>query len=761
MHGRAVDALESVTARVLAILRVASLVVLVAYVVIWQDWYLGSPERLVAVVGDVLWDLVFIGVAMRGRISNWLVVGEFVTAVIIGVGAPCWLPPQSLGDGGTWIFRVLTGAGFVAAWRAPAAVFPAVVAVLGVVQFSSAPTAMPQVAGSTSLLVAVCLVFRLAATRLRRNAVAADARLAVAAGRLRAATVADARWRDRRERERVIHDTVLNTLTGIGWGGGADDELTRRRCARSVEAMTDLIAGNDWYARADLTDRIGRLAADARDNGLDVQVRIHRDVDTQPPPVVVAALSAAAGEALTNVTRHARTHRATVVVHWQDDHFYITVSDDGVGFDPGRADPQRLGLRASIAERVADVGGSIKIDSRPGHGTTVEMAWRAPASRVDPAEAADAAAYLRRHYDTGVRRMVALAVACWQGLLALAVLGYWGRVHRPVVSVALWVAIGVGVALAVRVTRHRRLNRLEAVGVALLALTTAAAGGLNTTGGDTIRMIDWPATMALPVLLVLVVVSRPAREWLVAVAAATVLLVSIVLLGGDTGPIALSRLTAAVYGLWSLQALITAFGPALRSTAEATAQAMQDEAELAGRTEAAARILADRDRGLRDIDSDTLPLLRAIAGGQLDPRDPAVRERCTRRASVLRRTLAATAGPPGSLGVLEPVVEAAESRGIDVEVQLAGDLRRCPGVLQEGIVVVIGQALRSVPAGPVLLTVLSSPESGSVFVSFPVAAGTFVDPVRLPQSWPGPVLEVSADVADGRACLELRWPVPT
>ncbi|WP_322778824.1 ATP-binding protein [Frankia sp. Cas4] len=758
MHGRARDALESVTARVLVVIRVASLCVLVAYVVIWNGWYLGSAERLAAVAAAVLWDLVFIGGAMRGRIPNWLVVGEVVTAVVLGVGAPRWLPPQSLGDGGTWIYRMLIGAGVAAAWQAPAVLFPVVVAVLAAVQFSSAPTAMPQVAGSTGLLVAVCLVFRLAVTRLQRNAVAADARLAAGAERLRAATVTDARRRDRRERERVIHDTVLNTLTGIGWGGGVDDEPTRRRCARSVEAMEDLIAGHDWYARVELTERLSRLAADARDNGLDVQVRVHRDAGADPPSLVVAALTAAAGEALANVARHAHTRRATVVAHCRNDHFDITVSDEGVGFDPGRTDPQRLGLRASIAERVADVGGSIEIDSRPGRGTTVVMAWRAPASPVEPP---DAVGYLRRHYDTGVRRMVALAVASWQGLLALTVIGYWDRVHRPVVSVALWVAIGAGVALAVRVMWHRSLNRVEAAGVVILAFTTAVAGGLNTTGGDTIRMIDWPTTMALPVLLVLVVVSRPAREWLVAVAAATVLLVSIVLLGGDTGPIVLSRLSTSVYGLWSLQALINAFGPALRSTAQATAQAMQDEAELAGRTEAAARILADRDRGLRDIDSDTLPLLRAIAGGQLDPRDPAVRERCTRRASVLRRTLASTAGPPGSLGVLEPVVEAAESRGIDVEVQLAGDLRRCPGVLQEGIVVAIGQALRSVPAGPVLLTVLSSPESGSVFVSFPVAAGTFVDPVRLPQSWPGPVLEVSADVADGKACLELRWPVPT
>jgi signal transduction histidine kinase len=53
------------------------------------------------------------------------------------------------------------------------------------------------------------------------------------------------------------------------------------------------------------------------------------------------------------------------------------VRDRGAGFDLARVDPARLGLRRSIAERIADCGGQASIWSEPGQGTAVRLSWPA------------------------------------------------------------------------------------------------------------------------------------------------------------------------------------------------------------------------------------------------------------------------------------------------------------------------------------------------------------------------------------------------
>lgn len=53
----------------------------------------------------------------------------------------------------------------------------------------------------------------------------------------------------------------------------------------------------------------------------------------------------------------------------------VTVRDDGAGFDPDQVNPSRLGLRRSIAERIADCGGHALVRSAPGQGTVVSLSW--------------------------------------------------------------------------------------------------------------------------------------------------------------------------------------------------------------------------------------------------------------------------------------------------------------------------------------------------------------------------------------------------
>jgi two-component system NarL family sensor kinase len=71
--------------------------------------------------------------------------------------------------------------------------------------------------------------------------------------------------------------------------------------------------------------------------------------------------------------RHAHASTLTVQVHGDERQVRLTVTDDGVGFDPAASgDYGAYGLRG-LQSLVEDGGGRVRVDSAPGAGTTVEM----------------------------------------------------------------------------------------------------------------------------------------------------------------------------------------------------------------------------------------------------------------------------------------------------------------------------------------------------------------------------------------------------
>jgi signal transduction histidine kinase len=71
-------------------------------------------------------------------------------------------------------------------------------------------------------------------------------------------------------------------------------------------------------------------------------------------------------EALTNLAKHSRARNATVAVYVEHNDLHLAVSDDGVG----GARPDGGGLRG-LADRVAALGGRVRIDSPSGGGTHI------------------------------------------------------------------------------------------------------------------------------------------------------------------------------------------------------------------------------------------------------------------------------------------------------------------------------------------------------------------------------------------------------
>jgi signal transduction histidine kinase len=106
-------------------------------------------------------------------------------------------------------------------------------------------------------------------------------------------------------------------------------------------------------------------------------VKVHVDADGDPPglePACAGEILRIVEEALHNAVRHAEADTVTVHIAGADHTLTITVSDDGIGFDP--TDPElrshHLGL-TSMEERARELGGRLTLQAQPGSGTVVSL----------------------------------------------------------------------------------------------------------------------------------------------------------------------------------------------------------------------------------------------------------------------------------------------------------------------------------------------------------------------------------------------------
>lgn len=92
------------------------------------------------------------------------------------------------------------------------------------------------------------------------------------------------------------------------------------------------------------------------------------------PPEVEEHLYRLIIEALNNTIKHAQATQCLVVIQEEGDRLTITISDDGIGFDPTQPYPGHLGL-STMQDRAASIGAELTIASSPkGPGTSVSIA---------------------------------------------------------------------------------------------------------------------------------------------------------------------------------------------------------------------------------------------------------------------------------------------------------------------------------------------------------------------------------------------------
>jgi len=201
---------------------------------------------------------------------------------------------------------------------------------------------------------------------------------ALAAERQRA--TADARAAERARLAREIHDAIsqhLFALRMIAAGmvradPGHQPALAIERI--SEEALRDMAAllaelrpaGLDG---AGLAPALAEICAAWHDR-LGITVDASLDDVTVPAPVEHALLRITQ-EACANAVRHGHARRLTVSMTRQDGHVELAVRDTGTGFDP--AAPHAGSGLAHIRDRVANLGGTVAIDSAPGRGAAITV----------------------------------------------------------------------------------------------------------------------------------------------------------------------------------------------------------------------------------------------------------------------------------------------------------------------------------------------------------------------------------------------------
>lgn len=241
-----------------------------------------------------------------------------------------------------------------------------------------------RVGGGLALLTGGALSFLLDSNKLAGLASAFVAAAVVAAGLglLVGPRLAQARAEAEEERRKRIladeradvaaqlHDSVLQTLALIQ---REDDPRRAQSLARRQERelRRRLFGIAQPSEVATLADALRAASADAEEH-YGVAIDLVQASDG-PLDAGLAALAAAAREAIANAGRHAGVEQVSVLARVSENEASVYVRDRGRGFNPADVADDRQGVRESIVGRMERHGGRASVLSAPGEGTEIEL----------------------------------------------------------------------------------------------------------------------------------------------------------------------------------------------------------------------------------------------------------------------------------------------------------------------------------------------------------------------------------------------------
>ena len=228
------------------------------------------------------------------------------------------------------------------------------------------------------------------------SAIADQAAVAVANATLYAQSERSVALVERQRLARELHDSVSQALFSMTLHARAaqrhlnSGDSADPKALAAVDKLTELTQGALAEMRALIFElRPGALSEEGLVSALSRQaaalsaresVRITVVGPTERPALAAAAeehLYRIVLEAMNNAVKHAGADEISVDVQVVADELSITVTDDGVGFDPAEIPAGHLGRR-TMAERAAALGAELIVDSSPGHGSRVRVTTRLP-----------------------------------------------------------------------------------------------------------------------------------------------------------------------------------------------------------------------------------------------------------------------------------------------------------------------------------------------------------------------------------------------
>lgn len=593
-----------------------------------NSWRCGQwrPARELAVVGAYLLCTVWLvdGPAFTATASPMLAVAG--TAVVsFGISRSArWSLPATVAVMGAWA----VGASFVPGVERPWTIFSLDFLI---VEWAAAAT--------LRLLV------------LRSASLTDDAFAELATARIDT-EVAEARGHAEMEQWATLHDTAASTLAMLGQGAViAPDQLSAqvRRDLRAIEHSASLLGPSD------LADQLREQA-----RWITTPVRFVGCAPDSVDQRIRQAVVAAAGEALTNVDRHARAQSVTVELG----EGLVRIRDDGVGFDPNDATllDGRFGVRHSIQRRLSLVGATVEVHSAPGAGTTVEIRWPRDAVAPDHADA-DHVGGLLRGLGYGLV-LLALLVTGLQGHNALS------AAH----SVAQAAIVVVAIVAALLALVEIRVGLPAAVwwGTAVFVVALSPIQELLLDVGDLATSRNW-AVAALGWQVAALSVTRSSRRGFALLAVLWVAGIGVTLAASGTWGV-MSSLVYTVVSVTVVQAVAIGFGDFLRHAVARTEQISTEITDLQVRTELADALLQDQRNRYGRLSTGLVPLLTQLVEHPDTATDPNVRASCLLESVRLRRLFAAESTTDPFLEELGPAITAAESRGVAVALHVLGQI---------------------------------------------------------------------------------------
>jgi signal transduction histidine kinase len=273
----------------------------------------------------------------------------------------------------------------------------------------------------------------------------------------------------------LLHDSVLATLSSAA--GQQTPESTVAMARTALGILDD--------SERRLTSRPSRIrfeeaVAAAEEQFAPLRRQVDIDLDAiggvELPADVAEALVAATLQAVTNSITHAGpvAHRLVTATRTAAGGVRITVADDGHGFAVESIGHERLGVRVSIVERIENVGGTARVRSIPGKGSTVELDWSPVV--IDPAGQRQSFGTRiklvpRRHLYRFLGAFIVVAI-----VTAVAGAALVSRAIGPVIAAVLGLILLPALIRGARTGSMRTRTAWSIAAVALLLCSTATIG---------------------------------------------------------------------------------------------------------------------------------------------------------------------------------------------------------------------------------------------------------------------------------------------